>query len=90
MNIHTTISGSKNKILREHRIDFTGTEILAIRVANDIFNEMIDDSIYDDDLVYFENGAMVMDDLRFVSSILNSIVDCIGINETDEDKEVNE
>lgn len=79
MNIRTLISGSKNKISREHWIYFTETEILAIRVVNNIFNEITDCAMHDD-LVYFEDESMVMDDLMSMSSMLNSIVDYIDTN----------
>lgn len=87
MHITTEIFGNKDGITRNHQIDLTETEVLSIKIVNDIFNEMTDDSMYDDDFVYFENGTMVMDDLRCVSSMLNSIVDCIGINGTDEEED---
>ena len=80
MNIRTTIIGNKDRILREHQIDFTEIEISVIKIVNDIFNKITDSAIHDDDFINFENGTMTADDLMFLSSMLNSIVDYIGEN----------
>ena len=86
MHTHTAIIGNKNKVSCEHSIDLTQTEILAIKVVNDTFNKITDDSMHDD-FVYFKNGAMIMDDLIFMSAMLNTIVDYIDINKSEENGE---
>lgn len=75
MHIKTVIGGNKDGILYGHQIYLTETESLSIKVVNDIFNEMIDAIIHSSDFVNFKNGTMVADDIMFVSSVLNSIVD---------------
>jgi hypothetical protein len=77
MYINTKTVGNKNEILHEHHIDLTETEVLSIKIVNDIFNEITDAIIHSDDFVNFKNGTMVADDVMFMSSMLNSIVDYI-------------
>jgi hypothetical protein len=74
MHISTEIFGDKNGITRNHQIDLTETEALSIKIVNDIFNEITDALMRDDDFVNFKNGTMVADDIMLVSSMLNSIV----------------
>lgn len=77
MHISTEMVGNKDRILREHQIDLTKTEVLSIKIVNDMFDEITNAIIHDDDFVNFKNGTMVADDIIFVSSMLNSIVDYI-------------
>lgn len=77
MHISTEIFGNKNRITRNHQIDLTETEVLSIKVVNDIFNEITDALMHSDDFINFKNGTMIADDIMFVSSMLNSVVDYI-------------
>jgi hypothetical protein len=77
MYINTKTVGNKDEILHEHQIDLTEIESLSIKIVNNVFNKITDALMHDDDFVNFKNGTMIADDVMFMSSMLNSIVDYI-------------